>query len=161
MGDVARWDFRLRASVLVSSATALGRPAMRCTSSQSRVRRLALALGAFVLSGMAASPVGGQVTIAPQSFVFNSTAGTPNPGAQPLSIQNNGSSVVAPFSMPITYTAGEPTGWLLVGGLPSSLSPNSQYTASVQVAAGTLPAGSYSALLGSNKESPLPNSTTR
>ncbi len=89
---------------------------------------------------------GPTIGLSSSALTFTSTAATPNPLPQALTVTNSGSAAMNVTTGPVTYAAGQPTGWLNPGQLSNVyLVAGQSTTPSVSVQVGSLPAGSYSA----------------
>ncbi len=94
---------------------------------------------------------GPALQVAGTAATFASTAAQPTPSAQNIAITNVGSSGLLGVQVSaVSYTAGQPTGWLTAAntsGPNSTINPGATQQLNMTAAAGSLPAGTYTASL--------------
>ncbi|MDZ4865555.1 MAG: hypothetical protein SGJ01_19240 [Gemmatimonadota bacterium] len=82
------------------------------------------------------------ITLTPTTVTFTSTTGQPDPTPKTINVANGGAGTLAGLSAgPVTYGAGQPTGWLAT----SITSTTSPATVVLTPTTGALAAGSYTA----------------
>ena len=83
------------------------------------------------------------ITFAPASASFGSTAGGANPAAQTITVSNAGGGTLSGLAAgAVTYTAGQPTGWLTAAFEGSTTDPA---PLTLRATTGSLVAGTYTA----------------
>jgi hypothetical protein len=82
-----------------------------------------------------------QITVSPTSVSFSVTAGQGNPASQTVSVTNAGTGTLSGLSGTVTYSAGQPGGWL-AAALNSTTAPA---ILTLTASTGSLAAGIYTA----------------
>jgi large repetitive protein len=83
------------------------------------------------------------IGLAATSAGFNAVSGGSDPEPQAIAISNVGGGSLTGLVTSISYTGGQPTGWLAAAVNPST-APS---TLTLQASTGTLPAGTYTAIV--------------
>ncbi|MBC8087656.1 MAG: hypothetical protein H7Z40_10350 [Phycisphaerae bacterium] len=92
---------------------------------------------------------GPTLQLASTAATFASTSAQPQATAQNIALTNSGSSVMTGVQVSaVSYTAGQPTGWLTASntsGPNTTVSPGNTQFIALSATAGSLPAGTYTA----------------
>jgi hypothetical protein len=88
-----------------------------------------------------AAPVPPGIGLSPTSVTFSATAGQGNPAAQSVGVTNTGTGTLTGLSTSISYTAGQPAGWL-TATLSGTAAPA---TLTLQASTSALLPGTYTA----------------
>jgi hypothetical protein len=88
-----------------------------------------------------AAPVPPSIQLSVTSRSFTAQAGSGNPASQTVNITNGGGGTLSGLTVPVSYGAGQPTGWLNAS-LNTTTAPA---TLTLAVATGSLAAGTYTA----------------
>ncbi|MEZ4417615.1 MAG: choice-of-anchor D domain-containing protein [Gemmatimonadota bacterium] len=81
------------------------------------------------------------IALSTDTLSFSAIQGAGNPTARTVSVSNAGTGTLSGLSVPVSYTPGQPTGWLSAS-LSGTSAPT---TVTVSAATGSLPAGTYTA----------------
>jgi hypothetical protein len=81
------------------------------------------------------------IGLSSSSVTFTAAEGAPSPAAQTVNVTNAGDGTLDALATNVTYTAGQPTGWL-TAALSGPAAPS---TLTLTAATGSLPAGVYNA----------------
>jgi hypothetical protein len=100
-------------------------------------------LGLFVVASCGDDPTGPTATISltPATVTFAATVGGDNPAVQTVAITNTGTGTLGGLSATVTYTSGQPTGWL-AAALNQTTAPA---TLTLTPTLGALAEGTYTA----------------
>jgi hypothetical protein len=86
------------------------------------------------------------IALSPSTAAFAALLSGGNPAPIQIGVTNSGGGIVSGLSASITYTAGQPQGWL-TAALAGNVAPT---TLTLSVAKGSLPIGTYSAVVRLN-----------
>ena len=81
------------------------------------------------------------IDLSDASRSFSATEGSADPASQTVEVTNGGQGALAGLAASISYTAGQPTGWLIVS-LSAATAPS---TLTLAATTGSLPPGTYTA----------------
>ncbi|HEX7050967.1 MAG TPA: CARDB domain-containing protein [Longimicrobiales bacterium] len=86
------------------------------------------------------------IALAPTSVSFSAAAGGADPASQTVAVSNGGGGTLSGLDISVSYTPGQPTGWL-TASLNTTTAPA---TLTLDASTGSLPAGVYTAAVSVN-----------